>query len=305
MFATDGRRACRVPWIRLSRMYKLIFQVGFCLFIVILTSLPVYSQETSEDGGDCASWALVWADEFENEGRPNPEKWSYDAGGDGGGNDELQYYTDDRPANARVQNGRLIIEARNERWKGKNYTSARLTTKGKAAWTYGRFEVRARLPSGRGTWPAIWMLPSQEKYDGEHWLNNGEIDIVEHVGHSPDQIHTTVHTMAYNALDGTQRTSEIHVPNARLEFNVYAIEWTPTEIRGYVNDRHHFTFENERRSDPTAGYEEWPFDQPFHLILNLAVGGTWGGQKGVDPYIWPQRLEVDYVRVYERRKDDS
>lgn len=286
-------------------MYRYGFPMGVCLFVMVFLSEFAYSQDHSREDTNDASWELVWADEFDRDGRPNPEKWSYDAGGDGGGNEELQYYTDNRPANARVQDGRLIIEARNERWKGHYYTSARLTTKGKGDWTYGRIEVRARLPSGRGTWPAIWMLPSQEKYGGEHWLDNGEIDIVEHVGHEPNRIHTTVHTKAYNALDGTQRTSEIHVPGAQSEFNVYAIEWTPTEIRGYVNDRHHFTFENERRLNPDAGDEEWPFDQPFHLILHLAVGGTWGGMEGIDASIWPQRLEVEYVRVYEQRNDRS
>lgn len=282
-------------------MNRYLFAIGGCLLALFVVQSGVYSQDALEKGEDGSSWELVWADEFERDGRPNSKKWNYDAGGDGGGNGELQYYTEDRPANARVQNGRLIIEARNERWKGHYYTSARLTTEGKGDWTYGRFEVRARLPSGRGTWPAIWMLPSEERYGGEHWLDNGEIDILEHVGHEPNRIHTTVHTKAYNALDGSQRTSEIHLPGAESEFNVYALEWTPKEIRGYVNDRLHFRFENERRSTPDAGYKEWPFDQPFHLVLHLAVGGTWGGQKGVDPSIWPQRLEVDYVRVYKRR----
>lgn len=255
------------------------------------------SRDSAERGDE---WRLVWADEFESEGRPDPEKWSYESGGEGGGNNEMQYYTEDRPANARVQNGRLIIEARNERWNGHYYTSARLVTEGKGDWTYGRFEVRARLPSGRGTWPAIWMLPSQEKHGGEHWLDNGEIDIVEHVGHAPDTVHTTVHTRAYNALKGNQRESTVHIPDARSAFNVYALEWTPFEIRGYVNGEQHFSFGNERQADPEADYRHWPFDQPFHLVINLAVGGTWGGAEGIDSSVWPQRLEVDYVRVYER-----
>lgn len=287
----------RVAWMFGGRHAHFSF-VAFLL----LTGMGLeraYSQGPSTPS-EPDSWQLVWTDEFESEGAPNPRKWSFQPGGDGGGNEELQYYTDERPANARVQEGRLVIEARNERWNGHFYTSARLTTEGKAEWTYGRVEVRARLPSGRGTWPAIWMLPSDEKYDSDHWLNNGEIDIVEHVGHAPDTVHTTIHTREYNAVDETQRGSRVHVPDARTNFNVYAIEWTPSEIRGYVNDRRHFTFENERRSDPTADYRHWPFDQPFHLIINLAVGGTWGGAEGIDASIWPQRLEVDYVRVYKR-----
>lgn len=279
------------------------FALGLLLLLWVGTA---YSQDAagSVDSirGD-ENWRLVWGDEFETEGRPDPEKWSYDSGGEGGGNNELQFYTRDRPANARVQGGHLIIEARNERWQGHYYTSARLVTKGKGDWTYGRFEVRARLPSGRGTWPAIWMLPSQEKHGGEHWLDNGEIDIVEHVGHAPDTVHTTVHTRAYNALKGNQRGAQIYVPDARTSFNVYALEWTPTEIRGFVNDQQHFSFENERCTDLEADYRQWPFDQPFHLVINLAVGGTWGGAEGIDPSIWPQRLEVDYVRVYEHTEE--
>lgn len=244
-------------------------------------------------------WQLVWSDEFDYKGLADPAKWGYDIGGHGWGNKELQYYTERRKENARVENGHLIIEARRDHWQGHEYTSARLVTKGKGDWTYGRFEVRAKLPSGRGTWPAIWMLPTVKSYGDGYWPDNGEIDIMEHVGFDPDVVHASVHTKAYHHSIGTQKTSKIDVPTARTEFNVYAVEWTPDEIRGYVNDKHYFTFKNERLINPASDYKQWPFDKPFHFILNIAVGGTWGGTKGVDESIWPQRMVIDYVRVYQ------
>jgi beta-glucanase (GH16 family) len=246
-----------------------------------------------------AKWRLVWADEFDYNGLPDAAKWGYDVGGHGWGNKELQYYTERRKENARVENGRLILEARRDAWEGHEYTSARLVSKGKGDWTYGRFEVRAKLPSGRGTWPAIWMLPSHREYGG--WPNGGEVDIMEHVGFDADVVHASVHTKSYHHSIGTQKTSKINVATARTGFNTYAVEWTPEEVRAYVNNQHFFTFKNERLTNSAAGFKEWPFDKPFHLLLNIAVGGTWGGEKGVDESIWPQRMEVDYVRVYQTK----
>jgi beta-glucanase (GH16 family) len=266
------------------------------LVAVVLVSLGQSTQSTKRS----EHWHLVWADEFNYTGLPDAKKWDYDVGGEGWGNKELEFYTARRKENARVENGHLIIEARKENWEGREYTSSRLVSRGRGDWTYGRFEVRAKLPSGRGTWPAIWMLPTGWTYG--HWPNSGEIDIMEHVGFDPDVVHTSVHTQAYNHKINTQKSERIKVPTSRSEFNVYAVEWTPDEIRGFVNDRHFFTFRNERLTNPAADYQQWPFDKPFHLLLNLAVGGTWGGQEGVDPSIWPQRMEVDYVRVYQLEK---
>jgi licheninase len=246
-----------------------------------------------------SEWKLVWSDEFEVDGPPNPSRWRSEVGGHGWGNRELQYYTSSRSENARVENGHLIIEARRDRWNSHEYTSARLNSS--AGWTYGRIEVKAKLPSGRGTWPAIWMLPI-DFIDGRGtWPDDGEIDIMEHVGHDPDVVHATIHTKAYNHVQGTQKTATVNVPTARTDLNVYAVEWTPREIRAFVNDRRYFTFENERLSNPSANRGEWPFDNEFRLLLNIAVGGTWGGEKGVDPAIWPQRMEIDYVRVYQQK----
>lgn len=278
-------------------LYTLLFGLLSC------SASPVESDNDNDHEDPTApdGWETVWSDEFDQDGLlPDPNKWSYDVGGHGWGNQELQYYTESRPQNARVANGVLTIEARREPFEGMEYTSARLVTKGKGDWRYGRFDIRARLPSGRGTWPAIWMLASQDVYGDGYWPHNGEIDIMEHVGYDPDVIHATVHTLAYNHMIGTQKGATTRVPTARSDFNVYRVEWDPDEIRAYVNDRHYFIFPNERMNDSSAGFQEWPFDKPFHLILNIAVGGSWGGAQGVDETIWPQKMEVDYVRVYKR-----
>jgi beta-glucanase (GH16 family) len=268
------------------------------LVLIAATQCVCYSQSVPTEQGS-REWRLVWADEFNYKGLPDPEKWSYDVGGHGWGNKELQFYTEGRRENARVENGSLIIEARRDNWQHHEYTSARLVSKAKGDWTYGRFEVRAKLPTGRGAWSAIWMLPTGKKYGG--WPNSGEIDIMEQVGFDPQVVHASVHTGSYNHSINTQKTEKTDVSNATTDFNVYAVEWTPQEIRGYINDRQYFTFKNERLSNPAADFKEWPFDRPFHLLLNIAVGGTWGGRQGVDPAVWPQRMEIDYVRVYSHR----
>jgi beta-glucanase (GH16 family) len=273
-----------------------IFRMALVVALVALFSFPPHRVKSSEP----EQWRLVWSDEFKEAGLPDPAKWGYDVGGHGWGNKELQYYTERRKENARVEDGRLIIEARRDGWEGHEYTSARLVSKGKGDWTYGRFEVRAKLPTGRGTWPAIWMLPSHREYGG--WPEGGEIDVMEHVGFDPDVVHASVHTKAYHHSIGTQKTAKIKVPAARKDFNTYVVEWTPAEIRAFVNGRHYFTFKNERLTNSAADHRQWPFDKPFHLLLNLAVGGMWGGAEGVDATIWPQRLEIDYVRVYESER---
>ena len=237
---------------------------------------------------------LVWADEFDTPGLPDPAKWGYDVGGNGWGNNELEYYTDKRPENARVEAGKLIIEARKEDYKGSKYTSARLLTKDKQMWKYGRIEARAKLPKGVGTWPAIWMLG--EKVAKVGWPLGGEIDIMEHVGFDEGVVHGTVHTEAYNHVKGTQKGGDTKVADVTTEFHVYAVEWTDQKIAFFVDNNQYYAVE---RSVLGGTEDKWPFDQPYFLLLNLAVGGGWGGQKGVDDSIWPQRMEVDYVRVYQ------
>ncbi len=233
---------------------------------------------------------LVWSDEFNYSGLPIENKWNYDEGGDGWGNQELEFYTKERLENARVEDSRLIIEARKEPNSGKEYTSARLKTHGKGDWSYGRFDIRAKLPAGRGTWSAIWMLPTLERLV---WPQDGEIDIMEHVGHKEGLIHGTIHTQAFNHRLGTQKVDTIRLVDATTEFHVYSIEWTNDKLEWFVDGQTYHTVSSQN-SNP----DEWPFFKDFYLILNVAVGGTWGGAEGVDDSIWPQRMEVDWVRVY-------
>lgn len=240
-------------------------------------------------------YELVWSDEFDVDGAPNEEYWKYDIGGQGWGNQELQYYTKD---NVLIQDGLLVIEARQEDYENREYTSTRLVSQNEGSFTYGIVEVRAKLPEGTGTWPAIWMLPTNWKYGG--WPNSGEIDIMEHVGYEMNKVHGTVHTATFNHMKHSQKGNSIILEDVVNTFHVYKIEWLPDKIDFYVDDELYFTFENKWLDCPTS--REWPFDQEFHLLFNIAVGGSWGGAQGVDESIWPQRMVVDYVRVYQSQE---
>jgi len=250
---------------------------------LLLTSTFCHSQSKK--------WKLVWSDEFNYNGLPDSSKWNYDVGGHGWGNNEAQYYTKNRKENARVENGHLTIEAIKEPYEGKSYTSARLITKGKGDWQYGKIEVKARLPIGLGTWPAIWMLGSTTPLK---WPDDGEIDIMEHVGFDPGKIHASVHCKKYYHSIGTQKTGNIMAPDFNEKFHTYAVEWNKEKVKIFLDGKEYFSFSNEH-----SGYEAWPFDNNMHLLLNIAVGGNWGGMKGVDEKIWPQKMEIDYVRVYQ------
>ena len=248
-------------------------------------------------GNQNNKYKLVWSDEFDYTGLPDGLKWNYDTVGNswGWGNNELQYYTSERKENAWVNDGKLIITALQEEGFPAKYTSARLTTKHKGDWLYGRVEVRAKVSKGTGIWPAIWMLPTENKY-GE-WPHSGEIDIMEHVGYEPDTVCFTVHTGAYNGMYQTQKSQPVYLPEAEDAFYTYAVEWTKSKCDFFVDDNKVFSF--KKKSDNT---EEWPFNHPFHLLLNVAVGGNWGGKHGVDDSIFPQSMEVEYVRVYQMDK---
>jgi beta-glucanase (GH16 family) len=236
-------------------------------------------------------WRLVWADEFERSGLPDSSRWTYEEGLVR--NREAQYYTRARRENARVEDGMLVIEARKEQQAQAQYTSASLTTEGRASWRYGRIEVRAKLPRGRGMWPAIWTLGTNRRQVG--WPTTGEIDIMEFVGFDPDIIHANVHTAAFNHRDKTGRGATRSLPRPFEDFHVYAMEWTRERIDVSVDGMTYFSFPNSGN-----GVREWPFDAEQYLILNVAVGGAWGGQHGIDDSIFPQRFYVDYVRVYQR-----
>ena len=243
----------------------------------------------SDPEAAAGEWSLVWSDEFDVEGLPDEARWTYEEGLIR--NEEAQYYTR-RAENARVEDGTLVIEARRERYESAEYTSASLTTQGKASWRYGRIEVRAKLPTGRGMWPAIWMLGTN--IDEVGWPECGEIDIMENVGFDPDRIHGNVHTEAFNHVLGTNKGASIELPRPHEDFHVYAVEWYPSHIDFFVDEVQYFSFQNTG-----GGVSEWPFDQPHYLIINAAIGGGWGGQQGIDDSIFPQRYYIDYVRVYE------
>jgi beta-glucanase (GH16 family) len=247
-----------------------------------------------------SGYRLVWRDEFSGRGLPDASRWSYDTAFNKRGwhNEEKQYYSAARSRNGRVRRGRLIIEAHRERlarrsdWGGQEWSSARLVTRGKARWTYGFFEVRAKLPCAVGSWPAVWLLADTPK---PKWPDDGEIDVMEHVGFEPETVHHSVHTAAFNHRKGTHKTASSRVPGACGFFRNYQLLWTATTIRMGVDGREIFRFDRT----PGAGRDEWPFDGPQYLILNLAVGGTWAGRQGVDAAAFPARMEVDYVRVWQ------
>ena len=239
-------------------------------------------------------WELVWADEFNYKGLADEDKWDYEVGFIR--NREQQYYTKARSENARVENGTLLIESRKEEYDKAEYTSASLHTWHKAEWLYGRIEVRAKLPTGRGMWPAIWMLGVNRRTVG--WPACGEIDIMENVGFAPDTIHANIHTRAYNHVRGTGKGAKIKAEKPYDQYHIYAIEWFEDTMDFFLDDQKYFTFKDEG-----TGNDVWPYDKPHYLILNTAIGGAWGGQKGIDDTIFPQKYYIDYVRVFKQRTD--
>lgn len=259
-----------------------------CIAILNLFILASCSEQQKKQ-----EWKLVWNDEFEYSGLPDSSKWSFESGGHGWGNNELEYYTAADTSNAVVRNGELIITARKQQKDSNQYTSARLRTKDKGDWLYGKFEVKARLPKGRGMWPAIWMLPTDWAYGD--WPESGEIDIMENVGFMPDSVFSTVHTRSFNHVIHTQRSKGLFFTDLYTSFHVYAMEWGKDKITFSVDNKPFFHFDNSGK-----GFAEWPFDKRFHLLMNIAVGGDWGGARGVDEHITASSMEVDYVRVYQK-----
>lgn len=248
------------------------------------------AQEAEKPG-----YELVWADEFDRDGPPDPAKWVWDTHANKMGwyNKELQYYAADRPENARVEGGRLIITARKEALSdradhgGQGYTSARLITKGKAEFTYGLIEVRAKLPCGKGSWPAIWTLGATAP-----WPDGGEIDIMEHVGKTPGDVFGTIHNRSTAGTFGNG--SPVKVADACDVFHDYQLLWTPTELRIAIDGKPFHRYANAG-----TGVAQWPFDKPQYLLVNLAIGGAMGGE--VDDAIFPARFEIEHVRVYQQK----
>ena len=270
------------------------------IFLLCVVSVLVGCQKEADkseglEAAGTGDWKLVWSDEFDGVGVPDPAKWTYATGGHGWGNKEKQYYTEARVENAGQREGKLHVTARKEQWEGNSYTSARVISRGLGDFQYGRFEIRAKVPAARGTWAAIWMMPSDWEFSQGGWPDIGEIDIMEHVGHDPGVIHASAHSRDYQWQKGSQRTATVKIPTATEEFHTYVLEWSEDRLAAYVDDLLYFEYLNEGE-----GVGKWPYIKPFYLILNVAVGGEWGMVEGIDEAAFPQTMEVDFVRVYQR-----
>jgi beta-glucanase (GH16 family) len=273
------------------------FKVLSVAFGLVLACTPAIAQTSTAAP---AGWTLTWNDEFNgpNGSIPNGSQWVSEVGGDGWGNDELEYYTE-RPENAFIQDGNLVIKIIAEKYKGsdgvtRNYTSARLKTLGKFSQSYGRFEARIKIPKGQGIWPAFWMMGDDVIKSG--WPACGEIDIMENIGKEPALAHGTIHGPGYNGAGGIG--SPYSLPDKQRfadDFHVYAVEWEPNTIRFYVDKDLYAT----RTPAELPSGSKWVFDHPFFILLNVAVGGGWPGNPDATT-VFPQTMLVDYVRVYRR-----
>jgi beta-glucanase (GH16 family) len=252
-----------------------------------------------------SKWTLVWSDEFNqaNGSQPDARKWVFDVGGNGWGNNELEYYTQ-RAHNAYIEDGNLVIKAVREDYTGhdgvtRHYTSARLKTESKFTETYGRFEARIKIPYGQGIWPAFWMLG--ENFPKAGWPTCGEIDIMENIGKEPAIVHGSIHGPGYTGADGIEAPYKLP-PNQRFadNFHLFAVEWEKDEIRFYVDKDLYAT----RKRIELKPNQKWVFDHPFFLLLNVAVGGDWPGDPDATTQ-FPQSMLVDYVRVYRRATNSS
>ncbi len=234
-------------------------------------------------------WKLVFEEDFSKQSSLDLTHWTIDTGDHGGGNNEAQYYTEGMH-NLSFKDGALNFEGRKEKYKTREYTSAKILTKGKAEFMYGRFEIVAKLPKGKGTWPAIWTLGVRQ--NGEGWPEMGEIDIMEHVGWNQDMIHFSLHSKKYNHRINTQQTFFTKIPNVSEDYKNYILEWDEEKLSFLVDDVHMATFFKKDYAD------SWPFDKPHYLILNLALGGGWGGK--IDDSALPQSLSIRSVRVFQK-----
>ena len=234
---------------------------------------------------------MTWHDEFNSGTTVNPTYWNMAKGGGGWGNNEIETYTSSRN-NVKVANGKLTIQALYNANTGE-YTSGRVNTIGKKSYMYGRLDVRAKLPVGVGSWPAIWLMPQGAKY-GSEYIANGELDIMEEVGADANEVSSSTHSQGYNPSFGNTRYCLKTIPGANSAFHTYSLEWTPSYMSYLIDGTEYCHVNNDY-----TGYLSWPYDQQFYLILNLAVGGSWGGYKGVDTTSMPWQFQIDYVRLYQ------
>ena len=277
------------------------------ILILLATTLGCTGDVEKNDGiineeeNEVLRWEQIWADEFDGE-EIDESKWNKLRWRPGWVNNEQQAYTD-RGINLYLADGNLVIQGLIEPgyygtdYTGtaynSDYTSGRMNTDDKASWTYGRFDIRAKLPKGKGSWPAIWMLGENISTVG--WPNCGEIDIMEHVGFDDGRIHASIHTEDYNHMNNTQKSGSTFIETATDSFHIYSLEWSSTYLRYLIDNESYFFVYNGSNGDVA----KWPFDEPQYIILNLAIGGDWGGIQGIDPSAFPMKMLVDYVRVYK------
>ena len=277
----------------MNKNYGTVVGIMFCVTVLaapIMAGTEPAGPATAPVAGD---WKLAWSDEFNQPdgSAPDSTKWGFDTGGNGWGNNELEYYTS-RTNNVRIEDGSLVIEARKENYEGRNITSARLLTKDKGSWTYGRFEARIKIPRGQGIWPAFWMLGAGIQSAG--WPTCGEVDIMENIGKEPGTVHGTVHGPGYSGSHGIGGPTDLAGGGAFADdFHIYSVECTPDQVRWFVDGQPYFTVTPASLPKNT----QWVYNQPKFLILNLAVGGGWPGYPD-DTTTFPQKMVVDYVRVY-------
>jgi beta-glucanase (GH16 family) len=293
------RGCCRVS--RQSRKVILAIVLPVVVFALLACSELCSTASAANPKG----WSLVWSDEFDGPSGSTLDstKWSFDIGGGGWGNNELQSYTS-RPVNAELQGGALVLRVLKETFKGtdnitRNYTSARLLTKNKFSQTYGRFEARIKVPYGQGIWPAFWMLGNDIDIAG--WPTCGEIDIMENIGKEPSIVHGTLHGPGYSGGNGV--TASFSLPGSRKfsdDYHTFAVEWEADVIRFYVDER---LYRTRTPADLPPG-KAWVFNHPFFLILNVAVGGNFPGSPDATT-VFPQNMKVDYVRVYKRSRPSN
>ncbi len=273
-------------------MKKLLIYLLFLLFVISSCNSTKSENKNESNDWEIDGWRMVWHDEFEEDSL-NTNLWRFETGGHGWGNAEQQYYTNSRK-NGFIEDGKLIIASIKEEYNGSNYTSARINSR--SGWTYGRFDIKAKLPFGKGTWPAIWMLPDEWTIGNGNWPGVGEIDIMEHVGWDPGVVHASVHTENYNHKINTQKSNKIKDTTVFSDFHLYSLEWDENFIKISMDDSLYFTYEKETNAD----WKTWPFVQKFHLLLNTAIGGSWGGE--IDDSIFPIKFEFEYVRVYKKEQ---
>jgi beta-glucanase (GH16 family) len=283
-----------IPALSPSRRMRTLARA--CLALLIAAAIPTQAQS--------ANWQLTWSDEFNapNGSSPDPAKWSIVTGGNGFGNDELETYTS-RPVNVQQQNGHLVVTAQKEDLTGpdgipRHYTSARLNTQSHFAQKYGRFEASIQLPTGKGIWPAFWLLGNNE--EATHWPTCGEIDILETIG-ATDTMYSTLHGPGYSGSKGISAKYPLPAgESVHTGFHLYAVEWSPNDIKFFFDD-HLIAHRTPADLPPNT---TWVYDHPFYILLNLAVGGNWPGSPD-DTTTLPQQMLVDYVRVYSRKSETS